>query len=179
MFLFKDDWHLMFALLPALVLAKPLEKPSIIRQRNALSQNIARLSTTNIKFTIPDNCLKIAAELWNCGVKPEVNKPPQDEILKGLKVFEQRCEANLNAYNNTLTALLDAILEKEIHRPHRELAMYCILELVHPDHILPAPVVRYFLGALLSELITERKVACAVLWALLSQLKKPHVKVII
>ena len=58
-------WHLMFALLPALVLAKPLEKPSIIRQRHVLSQNIARLSNTNIKFTIPDNCIKIAAESWN------------------------------------------------------------------------------------------------------------------
>ena len=54
--------ELMFALLPALAVAKPLEKPSMIRQRNVLSQNIARLSTINIKITIPDNCLKISAK---------------------------------------------------------------------------------------------------------------------
>lgn len=174
----KGDWQVLSDLLPALVLSKPSEKPSVIRQQDFIVMTITKnFMTTNIDLEVPESCVSVASELWNIGMRPTSQRPSQNEIQKGVESLRELGETNLKTYNDIMVKLIQPILEKNLHWRHRHMAMQFITALVHPDHAFPTPVVRYFINALIHDSLDERKTAWTMTMYILKQLKRKHPKV--
>lgn len=174
----KKNWQLLENLWPAVILSQPSEKPSVIRLKDYLIDLVAKnFLTTNIFLEVPDNCTKVAAILWDHGIKPSSPLPLEEEIKNGVVELKMKGEANYKSYNGIIEKLLNAILEKNLHWRHKQMAMNLMCALIHPDHVFPPKVIRYFLQSLIHDSIEERKIAVRVIGCVLKQLKRKHKKV--
>lgn len=174
----KRDWPLLNTLWPALVLSKPSEKLSVIRLKERLVEIVHKhFPTISIKIEVPQGCVEAAAHLWDNSPNPSSDRPSETEISKGLKTLEDLGKSSLENYNDLLDKLLGAIVEKNLHWRQRLMAMSLIRDLVHPDYIYPAKVVRYFLSSLIHESLEERKIAIKTTLFILKQQKRKHIKI--
>ncbi|CAK9822685.1 Proteasome activator complex subunit 4 [Anthophora retusa] len=176
----KLDWDTLRDLWSALEFSKPSEKLSIIR----LKENIVKLidtqfSTIPITLEMPNACTKIATTLWTTNPQPSLPKPTKDEVANGLKIMQASNEFNLTSYKGLVNDLSNALLKKSLHWRQRLMAMNFIRRLVHPEQIYPAITVRYFLGALIHDSLSERNVALRIVICMLQQQKREHPKITI
>ncbi|XP_012258033.2 proteasome activator complex subunit 4B-like [Athalia rosae] len=176
----KRDWMLLNTLWPALVLSKPSEKLSVIRLKERLVDTVHKLfPTISIEIEVPSRCIEAAMHLWDNCPKPSFAQPTQSEIEKGIETLKSVGAKNLEYYNDLLNKLLEAIVERNLHWRQRLMAMSFIRDLVHPDHIYPPKIVRYFLSSLIHESLEERKIAIRTTVFILKQQKRKHLKVTI
>ena len=174
----KRDWSFLRTLWPALILAKPSEKPSVINLRDNIQCHIMKeFITTQITLEVPDSCVSAAAALWESSSKLEVPRPSEEEIEKGKQMLLEKGRQNREAYNALLDDLMSIIIEKNLHWRQRLAAMGLIREISHPQQIYPQKVVKYFLHALINESIFERKIALKIVLCILKQQKRKHPKV--
>ncbi|OXU20844.1 hypothetical protein TSAR_014413 [Trichomalopsis sarcophagae] len=175
------DWQILSAILPALVLSKPSEKPSVILKQAEIVRNLSyNFPTTNIILDVPDSCVSMASQLWQTGdVAPNSTPPSESEIQTGLQVLLTKRANDLKTYNELLQKLVQPVLESNLHWRHRQIAVHFISALVHPDHKLPTPIVRCFLNALLHDSIDERRLAWSMTTGILKLLKKKHPKIVL
>lgn len=161
-----------------LVLSKPCEKLSIIRLKEDVVKYICKQFTTiAITSEIPNTCSEIATALWKTSPQPTLPQPTEDEIVEGSKIAQAFNESNLVSYNGLINDLLNALLEKNLHWRHRLMAIDFIRHLVRPEQIYPPKVVRYFVGALIHDSLSERNIALRVVICMLQQQKREHPKV--
>lgn len=161
-----------------MVLSKPSEKLSIIRLKENIVRFISKqFSTIAITFEIPNKCTEIATILWETNPQPTLPQPTESEVSESLKLVRAFNECNLASYNDLINNLLNALLEKNLHWRHRLMAIDFIRHLVHPEQIYSPKVVRYFLGALIHDSISERNIALRVVTCMLQQQKRNHPKV--
>lgn len=171
-------WSILRSLWPAIVLSKPSEKLSVIRLKEDVVDTVSKCFVTpTIELEVPDSCLTAARALWDHFPRPALPQPSEDEIQEGVRNLKQLGEFNLAAYNGLLDELLRCILEESLHWRHRLMAMSFIRDLVHPDQIYPAKIVRYFLQALVHDSLEERKIAIKIVVFMLRQQKREHPKV--
>lgn len=130
-----------------------------------------------VEFEIPDRCLKTACALWENSPEPTLPQPNEIEIQKGAQNLKQLIESRLATYSNLLDELLRCILEESLHWRHKLMAMNFIRDLVHPNQIYSAKIVRYFLQALIHDSLEERKIAIKIVVYMLKQQKRKHPKV--
>ncbi|RLU16905.1 hypothetical protein DMN91_010974 [Ooceraea biroi] len=176
----ETDWSILRSLWPAIVLSKPSEKLSVIRLKENIVDTINKCFYTNtIKLEIPDKCLTAARTLWEHFPQPALPQPSENEIENGLQTSRQLNESNLTAYVGLLDELLRCILEESLHWRHKLMAMSFIRDLVHPDQVYSARIVRYFLEALIHDSLEERKIAIRIVVFMLKQQKRKHPKVTI
>ena len=62
---------------------------------------------------------------------------------------------------------------------HRLMAIDFIRHLIHPELIYPPKVVRYFVGALIHDSLSERNIALRIVICMLQQQKREHPKITI
>lgn len=133
------------------------------------------------KFTIipkvPDECVSVAAKLWDTSPKPSLPMPTEEEVQVGAQQLEQLGRDNLALYNGLLEELLKALLENNLHWRQRLIAMNLILGYAHPDQQYPPRIIRYFLESLIHDSLVERKIAVQAVMYILKQNKRPHPKV--
>jgi len=122
-------------------------------------------------------CLTAAQALWKHFPQPVLLQPDQNEIEEGAWNLKQLNQSNLKAYSDLLDELLRCILEECLHWRHRLMAMTFIRDLVHPNQVYSAKLVRYFLQALIHDSLQERKIATRVVTFMLKQQKRKHLKV--
>ncbi|XP_032665023.1 proteasome activator complex subunit 4-like isoform X2 [Odontomachus brunneus] len=171
-------WSILRPLWPAIVLSKPSEKLSVIRLKEDIVNTVSKCFVTpTIELEVPDSCLTAARALWDHFPRPALPQPSEDEIQEGVRNLKQLGEFNLAAYNGLLDELLRCILEESLHWRHRLMAMSFIRDLVHPDKIYPAKIVRYFLQALVHDSLEERKIAIKIVVFMLRQQKRKHPKI--
>ncbi|XP_060826320.1 proteasome activator complex subunit 4-like isoform X1 [Bombus pascuorum] len=176
----EHDWNKLRDLWTTLVLSKPCEKLSIIRLKEDVVKYISKQFTTiAITSKIPNTCLEIATALWKTNLQPTLSQPTEDEIVEGSKIAQAFNESNLASYNGLIDDLLNALLEKNLHWRHRLMAIDFIRHLVHPEQIYPPKVVRYFVGALIHDSLSERNIALRVVICMLQQQKREHPKITI
>ncbi|CAL7949711.1 unnamed protein product [Xylocopa violacea] len=176
----RHDWNVLRHLWPVMVLSKPSEKLSIIRLKESIVRFIGKeFLTIAIKFDIPNTCMDIATALWETDPKPTLCRPTENEIAKNLKIAQAFNECNLVCYNDLMNDLLNALLEKNLHWRHRLMAIVFLRYLVHPEQICPPKVVRYFLGALIHDSLSERSIALQIVICMLQQQKREHPKITI
>lgn len=174
----KHDWNTLRALWSALVLSKPSEELSIIHLKKDLVTFINnQFSTVAITYEMPNKCLQIAADLWKTYPRPSLPQPTEDEIIEGLKIMQTFNKSNLASYKGLVTDLLSALVETNLHWRHRLMALNFIRHLVHPEQIYPPDVVRYFVGTLIHDSLSERNIAFRVVTCMLQQQKREHPKV--
>ncbi|KAL0124071.1 hypothetical protein PUN28_006100 [Cardiocondyla obscurior] len=176
----QADLNVVTTLWPAIVLSKPSEKLSVIRLKQNIVDSITkyfRLCTLNLE--ISDACLTTARALWNNLPQPALSCPDQNEIQEGARNLDQLNRSNQAAYKDLLDELLRCILEESLHWRHRLMAMTFIKDLVHPDQIYSARLVRYFLQALIHDSLEERKIATRIVTFMLKQQKRKHLKITI
>lgn len=175
----KRDWELINTLWPALVLSKPSEKLSVIRLKEKIVDTVHKLfPTITLAIEVPMGCLNAASRLWEISPKPSAAQPNENEIEKGLEKLKDVGKENYKYYNDLLDKLLETIIEKNLHWRQRLMAMSLIRDLVHPDQIYPAKIVRYFLSSLIHESLEERKIAIRATTFILKQQKRKHLKVV-
>ncbi|XP_046740797.1 proteasome activator complex subunit 4-like [Diprion similis] len=176
----RRNWLLLNTLWPALVLSKPSEKLSVIRLKEKLVDTVRKLfPTTTIEIEIPPTCIETARLLWDNYPKPSLPQPTEIEIEKGVESLRNLGHRNLEYYNSLLDKLLKAIIEQSLHWRQRLMAISLIRDLVHPDHIYPAKIVRFFLSSLIHESLEERKIAIRAMLFIFKQQKRKHQKVTI
>ena len=134
--------------------------------------------TVNIKLNVPDGCVSAASKLWNTGVQPAFPPPAENEVQMGVEHLQKKGDDNLKSYNDTLNKLMNTLLKENLHWRHTLMAMNFIKALIHPEHLIPTPIVRYFLDALINESIDQRKLAWGVTLQILNKLKRKHRKVV-
>ncbi|KYM97994.1 Proteasome activator complex subunit 4 [Cyphomyrmex costatus] len=165
---------------PAIVLSKPSEKLSVIRLKQSIVETISKYFCLNtLELEISDMCLTAAQALWKHFPQPTLPQPDQNEVEEGARNLKQLNQSNLTAYNDLLDKLLRCILEESLHWRHRLMAMTFIRDLVQPDQIYSAKLVRYFLQALIHDSLQERKIATRVVTFMLKQQKRKHLKITI
>nr|XP_034177609.1 proteasome activator complex subunit 4-like [Osmia lignaria] len=178
--LMKHDWNTLRASWSALVLSKPSEELSIIRLKKDLVTFINnQFSTVAITYEMPNTCLQIAPDLWKTYPRPNLSQPTEDEIIEGLKIMQTFNESNVASYKGLVTDLLSALVETNLHWRHRLMALNFIRHLVHPEQIYPPDVVRYFVGTLIHDSLSERNIAFRVVTCMLQQQKRKHPKITI
>ncbi|XP_046617317.1 proteasome activator complex subunit 4-like [Neodiprion virginianus] len=176
----KRNWILLNTLWPALVLSKPSEKLSVIRLKEKLADTVRKLfPTISIEIEIPSRCIEAAKLLWDNYPKPSLLQPTEIEIEKGVESLKNLGKINVEYYNSLLDKLLKAIIEQSLHWRHRLMAISLIRDLVHPDQIYPAKIVRFFLSSLIHESLEERKIAIKAMLFIFKQQKRKHPKVTI
>ncbi|KAM0724588.1 Proteasome activator complex subunit 4B [Formica fusca] len=174
----ERDWSILKSLWPAIVLSKPSEKLSVIRLKENIVNIISKCFYMNtIELQIPDRCLIAARTLWKNFPQPTLPQPNEIETQKGAQNLKQLSESNLMAYTGLLDELLRCILEESLHWRHKLMAMSFIRDLVHPNQIYSAKIVRYFLQALIHDSLEERKIAIKIVVFMLKQQKRTHPKV--
>ncbi|XP_008209740.1 proteasome activator complex subunit 4 [Nasonia vitripennis] len=174
----RQDWGFLKSLWSALVLSGPSEKPSVIRLKDIITnETIDNFHTTNIKTEIPDSVVTLAAKLWeNESMKPNEPLPTENEITQGVEKLREKGEINLKVYNELLDILLHALLEKNLHWRHRQIAMTFIYVMLNEEVKFSAKIVRFFLNSLINESIDERRMALRVMLFVFKQQKKKHIK---
>ena len=173
----KRDWSFVRSLWPAIVLAKPSEKPSVITLQDNIQFYIMKgFLTTQIALEVPESCVNAAFSLWDASSK-EVPRPTEEEIQKGREMLVEKGRQNLENYKALLDELMNIIIEKNLHWRKRLVAMTQIKQMSHPDQIYPLKVVKYFLHALINESIFERQAALRIVLCILKQQKIKHPKV--
>lgn len=173
-----QDWNILRSLWPAIVLSKTSEKLSVIVLKGTIVDTISKcFPTTTIELEVPNTCLTAARALWEHFPRPTLPQPNEDEIQEGVRNLKLFSESNLTAYNDLLDELLRCILEEQLHWRHRLMAMSFIRDLVHPNQIYSAKIVRYFLQALVHDSLEERKIAIKIVVFMLKQQKRKHPKV--
>ncbi|KAG7204017.1 hypothetical protein KM043_001879 [Ampulex compressa] len=179
-FIVRRDWKLLRSLWPAIILAKTAEKPSVIRLRDNLEQTIPKYyPTLFFEFEIPDACFKIASDLWRTFPQSSVARPNESEIEEGLQKFRRTSKSNLQAYNDLVNDLLNALEKKNLHWRHRLMAMNFLQYLVHPEQNYSPNVVRFFLDVLVNGSLKERKIALTVMVYIMKQQNRKNPKVTI
>lgn len=175
----NGDWEVLSNILPALVLSKPSEKPSIINQLQYIIKMIpVSYYSINFELNLLDSCLTSASSLWNtAGIQLTFPKPTENEIEKGILRQKSSNESKLKAYNNIFDQLSIAISKKNLNSRHRAMAMQFMDALIHPNYLLPTLAVKHFLQALISDSLRERKLAWSVISKCLKQLKRKCTKV--
>ncbi|XP_014486142.1 PREDICTED: proteasome activator complex subunit 4B-like [Dinoponera quadriceps] len=175
-----ENWSTLQTLWPAIVLSKPSEKLSVIRLKENIVDTVSKyFITITIELEMPDSCLTAARALWQHFPRPAAPQPDEDEIREGVLNLKRFSESNLAAYNGLLDELLRCILEESLHWRHRLMAMSFIQDLVHPNQVYSAKIVRCFLQALVHDSLEERKIAIKVVVFMLKQQKRKHPKVTI
>ncbi|XP_008550347.1 proteasome activator complex subunit 4 [Microplitis demolitor] len=173
------NWSFLRSLWPALVIAKPSEKMSIIRLKSASLDIISNgLSTVALKLEVPDECVKIATELWNYSPKPSVVRPNDIEINKGLCELKKQEADNFENYDNLICDILNAI-QSNCHWRQRAMGMRLIKDIAHLDRPYPPEVINFYLNALVHDSLEERKIATSMVACILRQQKRKHVKITI
>ncbi|XP_011068182.1 PREDICTED: proteasome activator complex subunit 4B-like [Acromyrmex echinatior] len=174
----QGDLDILTSLWPAIVLSKPSEKLSVIRLKQNIVDTISKYFCLNtLELEISDTCLTAAQALWKHFPQPALLQPDQNEIEEGAWNLKQLNQSNLKAYSNLLDELLRCILEESLHWRHRLMAMTFIRDLVHPNQVYSAKLVRYFLQALIHDSLQERKIATRVVTFMLKQQKRKHLKI--
>lgn len=174
----QGDLNILASLWPAIVLSKPSEKLSVIRLKQNIVDTISKYFFVNIlEPDISDACLTAARALWKHLPQSVLPQPDQNKIEEGARNLEQLNRSNLATYNELLDELLRSILEKSLHWRHSLMAMTLIRDLVHPDQVYSANLVRYFLQALIHDSLEERKIATRIVTFMLKQQKRKHSKV--
>lgn len=130
-----------------------------------------------IRYEVPDNCVRMGLTLWQNSPRPKVSLPSEEEILRGRVTLEELSKHNEELYDGLLNDLVHSILEENPHWRHRSMAFSFIKNLNHTERSYPPKVVRYFVNALIHELLEERKIAADTVLAMLGQQKRKHVKV--
>lgn len=174
----EGDWNVLRSLWPAIVLSKPSEKLSVIRLKENIVDTISKCFYMNmIELEVPDRCLTAARALWEGFPQPTLPQPNEIETQKGAQNLKQLSESNLAMYTGILDELLRCILEESLHWRHKLMAMSFIRDLVHPNQVYSAKMVRYFLQALIHDSLEERKIAIKTVIFMLKQQKRKHPKV--
>ncbi|KYQ53699.1 Proteasome activator complex subunit 4 [Trachymyrmex zeteki] len=173
----RGHLDMLTSLWPAIVLSKPSEKLSVIRLKQNIVDTISKYFCLNtLELEISDTCLTAAQTLWKHFPQPALPQPDQNEVEEGAWNLKQFNQSNLKAYSDLLDELLRCILEESLHWRHRLMAMTFIRDLVHPDQVYSAKLVRYFLQALIHDSLQERKIATRVVTFMLKQQKRKHLK---
>lgn len=174
----EADWNMLRSLWPAIVLSKPSEKHSVILLKENIVDTITKyFFTSTIELEVPDRCLIAACELWKNFPQPTLSQPDNIQIQKGMQNLKQLSESNVVAYTALLDELLRCILEESLHWRHKLMAMSFIRDLVHPNHVYSAKIVRYFLQTLIHDSLEQRKIAIKIVIFMLKQQKRKHPKV--
>lgn len=176
----EGSWSVLRSLWPAIVLSKPSEKLSVIRLKETIVDTISKyFYMRSIELEIPNRCLTVARALWKNFPQPILSQPDEIEIQKGTENLKQLSESNLATYTGLLDELLRCILEESLHWRHKLMAMNFIRDLVQPNQVYSAKIVRYFLQALIHDSLEERKIAIKIVIYMLKQQKRKHPKVCI
>ena len=153
----QGDLDILTSLWPAIVLSKPSEKLSVIRLKQNIVDTISKYFCLNtLELEISDMCLTAAQALWKHFPQPVLLQPDQNEIEEGAWNLKQLNQSNLKAYSDLLDELLRCILEESLHWRHRLMAMTFIRDLVHPNQVYSAKLVRYFLQLIESLELIDR-----------------------
>jgi len=115
--------------------------------------------------------------LWKHFPQPSLPQPDESEMERGVRNLRRLNESNLAAYTGLQNELLRCILEESLHWRHKLMAMNFMRDLVHPDQVYSAKVVRYFLQTLIHDSLEERKIAIRIVIFMLKQQKRKHPKV--
>ncbi|XP_049827617.1 proteasome activator complex subunit 4-like [Schistocerca gregaria] len=176
----RHDWTMLNSLWPAIVLAKPSEKASVINLLDNLVETVHKhFPTITINLEIPDTCLASARKLWNSSPLPSVDPISDTEVELGLQKLHENSKYNLEQYLSLLNALMDALEQGNLHWRYHIMALSFVRDLVHPDLAYPPRVVKYFLNTLIHDSLEVRKIAIRGTVFLLKQQKRPHKKIVI
>lgn len=174
----RHDWDFIKEIWPLIVKSMPSEKPSIVNLIAALSDSVQKyFPTIAIKLTIPERTLRSAYDLAN--TKPFVCNLVEFQkfIDNGENYLKEKSLQRREAYNHTMSSLLEACENGNLHWRYNSMAISFIKNLVHFDVNYDPKVVRFFLKATINESLHIRKNAIKVLVYITIQNKSKFKKV--
>lgn len=176
--LMNHGWEIMRKLWPAIILTRPSEKLSVINLEDTLFNYLMNgLLTKQIELEIPTSCIDAATNLWDLSTMKIENRPTKEEIENGREILERIGKEKLESYNLLQENLIEIIVEKNLHWRRRFEAMQLIVALAHPHGKFSPGVVKYFLQAMIHDVISEREVAIKVIVNSLLQQRLNYVKI--
>lgn len=174
----KYNWRLIKTLWSALVLSKCSEKSSVVQLKERLIGVVRYyFYTARMKLDIPDECILAATKLLTFGHEPSTFQSQNKETVGEMKDQQKLTECNMNGYNTISESMHQFILERNLPRQHRLMAMTFMYVLLNPEQAVPPTIIRFFVNALISELPDEREIALKSILLIFKQIKKKYSKV--
>ena len=187
--LIKHNWETFASLLPAVLAARPSEKPSIIKVFSAVQETVVHhLESLTIKLDLPNTVIPPALALWDQvekvddvagSLEPSCPAPSAQEVEEGAQLLEQNNTATLKLFQSVLNSLCAQLESGNLHWRQYNAGFAVLATLTRYDVPLSAQAVRIMMSNLVHDNIIVRKVAIHNMAGVLRQHKKVSWKGII